>query len=535
MALSLLQINNFKDIFTGHIHNYGQHKYEFSEKGKKEKGKNWTVTDKLLTIAQYKAHLSGTTGLGIVFVNEDNKCKFAVIDVDVYNQDFRPYLDAIERYNLPLVPFYSKSGGLHIYIFFKSPVKVKDAVKRAKDMSRILGISLFSRKHKDEPLEIFPKQTKLGTGEVGNWINLPYFNADDTKQGLIKSGEMLDFNDALMHIKNKMTTIQELDEIVADLPFGDAPPCLQTLNLLNMLGENSGRNNYLFSFGVYLKKKDESYFEQAVMEINNGLNDPLDVKEVEGTLLSSLRKKDYTYKCTSSPCVDFCDKKVCQSKEYGIGKDGGFFTNLIFGEMTQYQSSAPYYEWQVKGQDVAEFKTLRFKNEDEIIKQDVFLRLCFRELRFLPFKMKQAEWFKLVNQALNDIYVHKIDADDDTSPLIRFNNLFYDFLTGRSLAVTKDQIFTERVYFDKVKDKYYFRTKDLLRYLYDIKSFRLFSSTEIHGLLRDLGTYPTTIKTESGKQVRVHDIMKDKVNPDYLLTKEEFKVDFSQYEEENQF
>ena len=535
MALSQLQTNNFKDIFTGHIHNYGQHQYAFNDKGKKEKGKNWTVTDKLLTLTQYKSHLKGETGLGVVFINEDNRCKFAVIDVDVYDQSFEPYLDAIERYNLPLVPFYSKSGGLHIYIFFKTPVKVKDAVKRAKDISRILGISLFSRKHKDEPLEIFPKQTKLSKGEVGNWINLPYFNAEKTKQGLIKNGKMLDFNDALMYIKSKLTTIEELDELIGDLPFGDAPPCLQTLNLLNMLGENSGRNNYLFSFGVYLKKKDENYFEQAVMEINNGLNEPLETKEVETTLLSSLRKKDYTYKCTSSPCVDFCDKKVCQARKYGIGKDGGYFTNLIFGDLTQYQSSSPYYEWQVKGQDVAEFKILRFKNEEEIIKQDVFLKLCFRELHFLPFKMKQVEWFKLVNQALNEIKAIGVDIADDTSPLVRFHNLFYDFLTGRALAATKDQIFTGRVYYNKKNDKYFFRTKDLMNYMYDIKSFRLFNSNEVHGMLRDIGTRNSTLRTETNKQVRVTEIHKNKVNPEYLLTKEEFKIDFSEYDEENQF
>jgi len=535
MALSQLQINNFRDIFTGNIHNYGQHTYNFSEKGEKEKGDNKTITNTLLTSLQYKDHLNGKTGLGIIPINEESKCKFAVIDIDVYNQSFKPYLEAIERHDFPLIPFYSKSGGLHIYVFFKTPVKAKSAIDRITAISKILGITLFVKQHKNETLEIFPKQVKLSKGQVGNWINLPYFGVDKAKQVLVKEGKALNFNDALMHIKNKMTSIEELDELLEDLPYSDAPPCIQTLFLLNMLGKNSGRNNYLFSFGVYLKKKDENYFEQAVMEINNGLEEPLPVKEVEQTVLSSLRKKDYTYKCTASPCLDFCDKKICQARKYGIGKDGGYFTNLIFGNLIQYQSSSPYYEWEVKSQDVGEFHDLRFKNEDEIIKQDVFLRLCFRELHFLPFKMKQAEWFKLVNQALNEIVLVKIGEDDDTSPLVRFHNLFYDFLTGRALAATKDQIFTERVFFDKSKNKYYFRNKDLLKYLYDVKSFRMFSSTEIHGLLRDIGVANTTMVTESKKQVRVASLMKDKVNPEYLLTKESYKVNFDDYEEEEQF
>lgn len=536
MAISELQLNNFKDLFVGNTLNYGRHMYAFANKqGDKEKGTNSSIKNKLLTIKEYRQHLNGVEGLGIIPIDADNMSKFAVIDIDVYNQDFKPYLEAIERHNFPLVPFYSKSGGLHIYVFFRDRVRSKDAVDRLKKISRILGITLFVKQHKNEALEIFPKQTKLSVGQMGNWINLPYYNAEDTKQSVILNGKALDFNSALMHMKSKLTSIIELDELLDDLPYNDAPPCLQTLYLLSMLGENNGRNNYLFSFGVYLKKKDENYFEQAVMKINNELEVPLETKEVEETLLSSLRKKDYTYMCTTAPCVDFCDKKVCQKREYGIGQMGGYFSNLIFGDMVQYQTASPYYEWEVKGQDVAEFKILRFKNEDEVIKQDVFLRLCFRELRFLPFKMKQTEWFKLVNQALTSIKFKDVDKEDDTSPEIRFHNAFYEFLTARAPATTKDQIFGKRVYFSQRDDRFYFRTKDFVTYLYEYKNFRLFSSGEVHGMLRDIGVLTKVLRTETGKQIRVMGIIKDKVHEEYKSVPDNYEVDFSEYEEKEEF
>jgi hypothetical protein len=536
LVISELNRNYFKDLFVGNIHNYGQHTYSYAEKGEKERGGNRTVTNKLLTMKEYKAHLTGKTGLGIIPINEESKCKFAVIDIDIYNQDFTPYLSAIERYNFPIVPFSSKSGGYHLYVFFKQFVKVKDAIKRLKSIARILGISLFVRQYKNEPLEFFPKQLKFEINKPGTWINLPYFNAEEeSKQHVIHNGDALTLSEALVYIKTKLTTIEELDEVLNDLPFSDAPPCLQTLSILNHLGENSGRNNYLFSFAVYLKKKDENYFEQGVAELNNALPVPIKIERLEETVISSVRRKDYSYRCTVGPICDFCDKKVCQIREYGIGKEGGYFTNLIFGDMLQYQAASPYYEWQVKGQDVDIFKTLRFKNEDEIIKQDVFLKLCMRELHFLPFKMKQVEWFKLVNQALAEIKMITIDRADDTSPLIRFHNLFFDFLTTRAIAMTKDQINGKRVYFDPTTEKYYFKNKDLVEYLYDIKSFRLYSSGEIHGLLRDLGVNKKTIISETKKQIRVSEIMADKISIEYLQSKEGFTANFDAYQEEEQF
>ena len=303
-----------------------------------------------------------------------------MIDLDIYDMDLSDYLNAIEAFNFPLVPFKTKSGGLHLYIFFKEFVSVKPVVEILKKLAAILALDTLTKNVKNEIVEIFPKQINLTKNTVGNWINLPYYDHENTKQFLIQKNKPLSLSDALMFIKHKVTTIDAANNFMKSLSFADATPCLQNIYILNSIKENAGRNEYLFSFGNYLKRKDENFFEQNLFDINSRLKVPLAKNELENTILKSLRKKDYNYKCTQSPLINFCNKSICKKKEYGVGKEGGYFSELEYGKLYQYKASEPYYEWEVKIQGEKEFKKLRFQTENEIIKQDAFLKLCFREL-----------------------------------------------------------------------------------------------------------------------------------------------------------
>lgn len=498
-----LHVSDFQKLFTGNIHNYGNHAYKFTDKGQKEEGSNKTITNTLITIENYKAHLEGKTGLGVIPINEDNKCRFAVIDLDIYDKDLSMYTDAIERNNFPLIPFKTKSGGLHLYTFYKTFVSAKEAINMMRKMISFLSLDILNKTVQNRTIEVFPKQYKLSKGSKGSWLNLPYFNADKTKQYVVRENKPLSLEEALLYIKEKVVTLIDVKDFITDLPFNDAPPCLQTMYILNELKANHGRNDYLFAFGTYLKKKDENFFEQSLFEINSSLAEPLSKTELEITILSSLRKKDYSYKCTQAPIVDYCNKNVCKHREFGVGKEGGYFSSLEYGKLSQIQTAQPYYEWEVKTYEQEAFKKLRFKNEDEIIKQDTFLKLCFRELHNLPVKMKQIEWFKLVNQYLSDMTIIDVDPDSDISPTSLFQNIFYDFLLNRAKAVTKDQILLKRVYFDPMKNAYFFRAKDFNEYLFINKNFRYFGPVEVFGLLKDMQVGAERIRTESGKQLRI--------------------------------
>jgi hypothetical protein len=293
-----------------------------------------------------------------------------------------------------------------------------------------------------------------------------------------------------------------------------------------MMDENSGRNNYLFSFGVFLKKKDPDFWEQQLFEINAAMQKPLPKAELEGTIINSLRKKDYTYKCTDAPCVDFCRKPLCKTREFGIGKEGGYFSELEFGKLFQIKSYEPYYEWEVKLQGPEQFSLLRFKNEDEIIRQDAFLKLCFRDLHTLPIKMKQSEWFKLINQALSDMQIKQVETEYDSSPMALFKELVKEFLNNRSRAVTKDQILGKRVFYDEGHQVYYFRSVDMSEFVWGIKNFRYYNPGELHGFLRDFKAKPTRIRTETDKQIRVYEMSRADVNNIANINVETFKANF---------
>jgi len=531
MATQNLQLADFMDVFSGNIHNYGQHTYAFAESGK-ENGKNATVTNKLLTIEQYKAHLSGKMGLGIIPIDAQGDCKFAVIDLDVYDADLSLYIEAIERNNFPLVPFKSKSGGLHLYLFMKQAVNAKALIDVVQSMSMVLGLDLYIKNKLNRIVEIFPKQHKAAEGSIGNWINLPYYDASDTRQHAIRNGEALSLDEALAYVKEKRRTLTELRSFLNELPYRDGPPCLQTISLLNIMTKNAGRNNFLFSFGVYLKKLDPDFWEQKLFEVNAAMRNPLPKGELESTVIASLRKKDYTYKCLEQPCVDFCRKPLCKTRDFGIGKEGGYFSELEYGKLKQIKGHEPYYEWEVKVLGEEAFKLLRFRSEDDIIKQDAFLRLCFRELHMLPIRMKQSEWFKLINQALAELEVKVVEAEDDTSPITLFKNLFIDFLLNRAMAQTKEQILNKRVYFDKEVGRYYFRTVDLSDYVFVTKGFRYYAPGELHALLNDMHAQPCRIKTETGKQFRVYGITQKDIESIMHVKPEVFEAEFKKEPEQ---
>jgi len=140
-----------------------------------------SVTDDI-----FKKHLEGEVGLGIPMLMENGKCFFGVIDIDYHSEDseadFASLEYKIDVLELPLVLCRSKRGGAHLYLFCSNAQPAKAIINKLKSWAGQLG---FSKS------EIFPKQIKIGPGETGNWINLPYFNYIDTVRYGIKAGEKI--------------------------------------------------------------------------------------------------------------------------------------------------------------------------------------------------------------------------------------------------------------------------------------------------------------------------------------------------------
>lgn len=120
-----------------------------------------------VTQRSYFLHLIGKVSLGLYPLLDDATCRFGAIDLD------RDDLDLVlkirdELWNVGLkqtIIELSKSKGYHIWVFFSEPVKAKEIRHILNTVLSILKLTL----------EVFPKQDRLNEGEIGNYINLPYF------------------------------------------------------------------------------------------------------------------------------------------------------------------------------------------------------------------------------------------------------------------------------------------------------------------------------------------------------------------------
>jgi hypothetical protein len=144
---------------------------------KKNGGERWAVKKEFYLDLDkcIQGHLDGSLNKGVVLPpirKADNCCIWAAIDVDgeVYNNDQIKIdlLKKVKELKLPLVPCYSKSKGLHLYIFFN---KWTDA----KTVRDILYTFLY-KLGLPKDTECFPKQIELSEDETGNGIMLPYMN-----------------------------------------------------------------------------------------------------------------------------------------------------------------------------------------------------------------------------------------------------------------------------------------------------------------------------------------------------------------------
>ena len=99
--------------------------------------------------------------------------------------------------------------------------------------------------------EVFPKQIELKSkDDTGNFLNLPYFNGDDTTRYAFKNdgtaASLEEFYKIYEEAKQKDITKIKIERPKSD--YDDAPPCIE-LMALNKIPEG-GRNNAMFHFGV---------------------------------------------------------------------------------------------------------------------------------------------------------------------------------------------------------------------------------------------------------------------------------------------
>ena len=222
-----MSVANFKDIFKGLDRARGvTYVDKKGEDGQKIKGKSFVTREKV-TDDLWDRHLKGIEpSLGIIPINDDNKCIWGCIDIDSYaGFDHKKLIDKIKNLKLPLVVFRSKSGGAHVFLFTEVPVEAKIIRDKLLSISAVLGYG---------GAEVFPKQIELKSkDDTGNFHNLPYFNGDDTtRYAFLENGEAASLSGFYgLHARSKLTP-EQLEKLEIKRPqseFSDGPPCLESL------------------------------------------------------------------------------------------------------------------------------------------------------------------------------------------------------------------------------------------------------------------------------------------------------------------
>ena len=133
-------IERFKNIFEGLDRAHGVTLVgESNGDGNKIKGKSFVkrepVTDDL-----WQKHLDGKDSLGVIPINDDNKCKWGCIDIDSYaGFDHKKLINKIKQFNLPLIVCRSKSGGAHVFLFTKNYVSASLMQDKLNEIRSVLG------------------------------------------------------------------------------------------------------------------------------------------------------------------------------------------------------------------------------------------------------------------------------------------------------------------------------------------------------------------------------------------------------------
>lgn len=423
-----IDAQRFTQLFKGKSNTYVRNELpkEKPELGQKIKTKitnNEGKVDKELL----SHHLDGDFGVGICPVNAEGKCYFGVLDIDYYKSKIKRVLHFIKEYQLPLLPFRSKSGGLHVYLMLTKSVSAKTMRDTLNAISYYFSLDTIYGKGK---VEVFPKQEKAEG--FGSSVTLPYFNFENPYTYLLDlDGNPVEFKEALDYIQHHFTTIEAVKEALEHLPYSDAPPCIQRILLSEEVGgEDTGRNNFLFSFAVYAKKKYGAGFEDYVNQINEHFEVPLESAIVEQTC-KSVKDNEYIYKCKDIPCNGFCNKTECRKREFGLGRDKGHFTGVDYGQLYRYMTAEPYYIWKLRLQGQENWKDVIFKDEGYLLDQKNFAKMCVRFLNQAPMQVSNNDWYAILNSVLPNIQDVEVKQESDTSGLSVIRNAFINYLSNK--------------------------------------------------------------------------------------------------------
>lgn len=382
-------LERFARLFSGYENVYGQYSVDsavVTEKGKVD-GSAWTNRGS----PDWRKHLEGKLGLGIIPLKIDNTVLFGAIDVDIYKGLNHVHIEKkIDRLGLPLVVCRSKSGGAHLYVFFKEPIKASVVISQLSEWASVLGFG---------GSEIFPKQKeRLSPNDIGNWINLPYFGGNLSPRYAIGDGDKLSLEQFLDFAEKRMVDpklFKQIDVTPLENPpeedqelYRGAPPCV--CRAANEGGFAEGtRNDSMFNVGIYCRKKYGDEWEAPFHEINQKLcRPPLNDFEMQRTIASLTKKDTYEMRCNGP----HCNKKKCRQATFGRGP---LFSEVGIDVGTVTKVEGDQAAWYLEIND----RRVKMATRD-LMSQGRFNERCVEMINVVTVGVPYARWMEFIQTAI---------------------------------------------------------------------------------------------------------------------------------------
>jgi len=471
------RVKKFKSIFYGLDRAYGQYKSDGQLVNGKASGqafiKKAPVTDQL-----WIDHIEGKDpSLGIIPIRDDSTCIWGCIDIDTYPLDHKKIVRKIRELELPLVMCRSKSGGAHVFLFTKEPVQAKLVRDKLMEWAGELGYA---------NCEVFPKQIEIQAdrGDTGNFLNLPYHGGDDSmRHGYSDDGNASSLDDFFALYDTHCTTKESLKEFKVkrknDFELKDGPPCLSTLMSQGI--PSGGRDNTLYQYAVYAKKKWPEEWQAKIEEFNHKyMETPLPAQQVLKTIRQH-EKKDYQYKCKDQPMCAVCSLNICKGKQYGVGNS---FEHQV-SDLTKYESDESTWFLNIDG------RILKLSS-DQLYNQHKFRQACMNVINIMPNMMRPNDWDSRIQVLLDNVVV--IQMPHEITKTGVFESLLERFLEDQGIAEHIDEIdmgkalFEEKEYEEKEgevkRETAYFKLEWLQKFLKK-NDFKDFNRTEMAAHIRN--------------------------------------------------
>lgn len=467
-AVSDEQARQFANLFAGHGGSYGS----YDESGEKKRVK--TIQAAMPTDAWAK-HLAGDGPyLGVVPIREDSTCRWGCIDLDDDGIDLDELEAKVVAHELPIVVCRSKSGGAHLYCFSRESVPAQLLFDALKKWRQVLG---HEKNANGKPVEIFPKQTKLAGQQLGNWVNMPYYDHEHTVRYAVTGGRHLSLDEFFAHTLRRQTDEMHLHRWADPAlgPFAEGPPCLQTLHQIGF--PEGGRNSGLLNVATFFKLQSPAGWDDRLREYNAGLPSPVDDRELD-QIIRNTERHDYAYTCKQYPIESHCQAKACKKQPFGIGffaKKARLDSIPELGALVKIKTDPPSYRLTVNDVIIP-------LSNDQLQNTLLFKRVMFERLNLVVSMPRPNEWDEVLRRLAAEQTEEEAPMESGQRGLMLL--LLNDFLVLRVKADGPEDLLRGLPWLDPESKRVYFRATDLMAFL-QRRQFKQVPMNELYAVLTD--------------------------------------------------